>query len=209
MWWFYLPMAFDDFGLVMIIQEDPDGYRTLNDCTRVWRDGRVEQLGWPRVKIHYRSGTRLPVGATIEATAADGSPVVIEADAQCATPLHIGGGYGGDPDWGHGQWKGENFVERVTYDLTDPAVNGRAAFGVIDQVGRGVPRGRRHRSTRVGACSSTAASACTVRRASTTGVTSRPDISKVPSRTVKYRPWARHFDVRRLSVATLLLAKLD
>ncbi|HNP55724.1 MAG TPA: hypothetical protein PK331_00865 [Gordonia sp. (in: high G+C Gram-positive bacteria)] len=140
MWWFYLPMAFDDFGLVMIIQEDPDGYRTLNDCTRVWRDGRVEQLGWPRVKIHYRSGTRLPVGATIEATAADGSPVVIEADAQCATPLHIGGGYGGDPDWGHGQWKGENFVERVTYDLTDPAVNGRAAFGVIDQVGHAVCR---------------------------------------------------------------------
>ena len=50
------------------------------------------------------------------------------------------GGYGGDADWSHGQWKGENFVERVTYDLTDPAVAGRSAFGVIDHVGHAVCR---------------------------------------------------------------------
>ena len=48
-----LPMAFDDFGIVMIIQEAPSGFRSLNDCTRICSDGRVEQLGWPRVKIHY------------------------------------------------------------------------------------------------------------------------------------------------------------
>ena len=119
------------------------------------------------MKIHYRSGTRPPVGATIEATAADGSPVVIEADAQCATPLHIGGGYGGDPDWGHGQWKGENFVERVTYDLTDPAVNGRAAFGVIDRsVDTGCAAARPTApSTRVGVLPEHGSFACTVRRA--------------------------------------------
>lgn len=140
MWWLYVPMAFKDFGMVLIIQEDADGFRTLNDCTRVWKDGRVEQLGWPRVTIHYRSGTRLPTGATIEATGQDGKPIVIEADAKAGTPLHIGGGYGGDADWSHGQWKGENFVERVTYDLTDPAVAGRSAFGVIDHVGHAVCR---------------------------------------------------------------------
>ncbi|EUA07080.1 hypothetical protein I553_0089 [Mycobacterium xenopi 4042] len=39
-------MAFDDFCVVLIIQEAPNGFRSLNDCTRVWRDGRVEQLGW-------------------------------------------------------------------------------------------------------------------------------------------------------------------
>ena len=69
MWWLYVPMAFDDFGIVIIIQEEPSGFRSLNDCTRIWKDGRVEQLGWPRVKIHYRSGTRIPTGATIDATA--------------------------------------------------------------------------------------------------------------------------------------------
>ena len=35
----------DDFAIVIIIQEDPSGFRSLNDCTRIWRDGHVEQLG--------------------------------------------------------------------------------------------------------------------------------------------------------------------
>src|SRR4029077_16557852 len=60
MWWLYVPMAFDGFGIVIIIREDPQGLRPLNACTRIWKGGRVEQLGWPRVKIHYRSGTRIP-----------------------------------------------------------------------------------------------------------------------------------------------------
>ena len=72
MWWLYVPMAFDDFSIVLIIQEEPSGFRSLNDCTRIWKDGRVEQLGWPRVKIHYTSGTRIPTGATIDATAPTG-----------------------------------------------------------------------------------------------------------------------------------------
>ena len=47
MWWLYVPMAFDDFAVVLIIQEEPNGFRSLNDCTRIWRDGRVEQIGTP------------------------------------------------------------------------------------------------------------------------------------------------------------------
>jgi hypothetical protein len=33
MWWLYVPMAFDDFAIVLIIQEEPSGFRSLNDCT--------------------------------------------------------------------------------------------------------------------------------------------------------------------------------
>ncbi|CAN5683031.1 hypothetical protein BH09ACT8_BH09ACT8_52290 [soil metagenome] len=138
MWWLYVPMAFDDFAVVMIIQEAPDGYRSLNDCTRIFKDGRVEQLGWPRVKIHYRSGTRIPTGATIEATAGDGSALRFDVESKLPVPIHVGGGYGGDSDWIHGVWKGENFTERLTYDMTDPAIIARAGFGVIDHVGRAV-----------------------------------------------------------------------
>jgi len=138
MWWLYVPMAFDDFAIVLIIQEAPDGFRSLNDCTRIWRDGRVEQLGWPRVKIHYRSGTRIPTGATIEATDANGAPLRFDVESKLPVPIHVGGGYGGDSDWIHGTWKGEKFTERLTYDMNDPAVVGRAAFGVIDHVGRAV-----------------------------------------------------------------------
>ncbi len=140
MWWLYVPMAFDDFGIVVIIQEEPSGFRSLNDCTRIWKDGRVEQLGWPRIKIDYRSGTRIPTGATIDATASDGRPVHVEVESKLPVPLHVGGGYGGDPDWTHGLWKGENFTERRTYGMTDPAVVGRSAFGVIDHVGRAICR---------------------------------------------------------------------
>lgn len=138
MWWLYVPMAFDDYAIVLIIQEEPSGFRSLNDCTRIWRDGRVEQLGWPRVKIHYRSGTRIPTGATIEATDAAGAPLRFEVESRLAVPIHVGGGYGGDVDWLHGVWKGAAFTERLTYDMTDPAVLGRAGFGVIDHVGRAV-----------------------------------------------------------------------
>ena len=136
MWWLYVPMAFDDFMVCVILQEDPDGHRTLNDVHRVWPDGRVEQLGWPLVKVHYASGGRTPTGATVSLTTPQGTPLTLETESLRATPLHVGGGYGGDPDWTHGTWKGEEFVERVTYDLGDDAVQGRFMFGCVDHVGR-------------------------------------------------------------------------
>jgi len=138
MWWLYVPMRFDDFAVVLIMQESPDGYRTLNDCHRVFPDGRVEQLGWPQVRVHYASGTRTPTGATITCTTPSGDPLTLEVASLLAAPLHVGGGYGGDPDWTHGVWRGEKFVERVTYDLADEAVQGRFMFGCVDHVGRAI-----------------------------------------------------------------------
>lgn len=138
MWWLYVPMRFEDFAIVLIMQEGPDGFRTLNDCTRIWRDGRVEQLGWPQVKVRYASGTRIPTGASIACTTPAGKPVQVEVESLTHAPLHLGGGYGGDSDWTHGMWKGPAFTERVTYDLNDPDVAGRVMFGVIDHVGRAV-----------------------------------------------------------------------
>ncbi|WP_370247369.1 hypothetical protein [Nocardioides sp.] len=138
MWWLYVPMRFEEFALVVILQEQPDGYRSLNDCHRVWPDGRVEQLGWPQVRIRYAPGTRTPTGATLTCITADGRTLEVEVASLLAAPLHVGAGYGGDPDWTHGQWKGEGFAERVTYDLADPAVQGRFMFGCVDHVGRAV-----------------------------------------------------------------------
>jgi hypothetical protein len=138
MWWLYVPLRFDDFMICLIVQEEPDGYRSLNDCHRVWRDGRVEQLGWPRVDVRYAPGTRVPTGATIACTTNDGSPFVVEVESRLAVPLHVGGGYGGDPDWTHGMWRGAGFTERVTYDLRADDVAGRVMFGVIDHVCRAV-----------------------------------------------------------------------
>ena len=135
-WWLYVPLRFEEFAIVLIVQELPDGYRTLNDANRVWSDGRVEQLGWPRVDIEYRSGTRHPEHATISCTTPSGEPVVIEVDTLTFNALNAGAGYGGDPDWGHGHWRGPGLREGARYDLTDPAVAGRVPFSVVDHVAR-------------------------------------------------------------------------
>jgi hypothetical protein len=135
-WWLYAPIRFDEFAVVLIVQEAPDGFRTLNDASRVWTDGRVEQLGWPRVDIRYRSGTRHPEHATIHCTTPDGTPLTLEIDTLTHVGLNVGAGYGGDPDWGHGQWKGRGWSSDAVYDLTDPAVSGRIPFSVVDHVAR-------------------------------------------------------------------------
>jgi hypothetical protein len=135
-WWLYVPLRFDDFAVVLIAQERPDGFRTLNDAVRVWADGRVEQLGWPVVSIRYRSGTRHPVGATLRCTAPDGRPVVIDIETLTSVALNVGAGYSGDPDWGHGQWRGAKFAEGAVYDLTDPAIAGRMPYSAVDHVAR-------------------------------------------------------------------------
>jgi hypothetical protein len=137
-YWLYVPLRFEDFAVVVIVQELPDGFRTLNDATRIWRDGRIEQLGWPRVEIDYRPGTRHPEHAVLHLTDPDGKPVVIEVDTLGFVVLHAGAGYGGDPDWGHGQWRGRAFAEGQEYDMNDPDIVARTPFGVIDHVGRAV-----------------------------------------------------------------------
>jgi len=60
--------------------------------------------------------------------------VTIEIQTVNFIALHVGAGYGGDPDWTHGQWKGANWSDAQTYDLTDPAVTDRVPWGVIDHV---------------------------------------------------------------------------
>jgi hypothetical protein len=139
-WWTYVPLRFDDFALVLIMQEDGDGFRSLNDAVRVWPadSGRpiVEQLGWPEINIHYRSGTRVPTGAVIRMTDRSGKPVTVDIESKGYVVLHAGPGYGTDPDWSHGQWRGRNWVEGVRYDMNAPDIVARTPFGVIDHVAR-------------------------------------------------------------------------
>ena len=140
-WWTYVPLRFDDFALVVIVQEDGDGTRLLNEALRVWpadRQRPPEQLGWPEIEVRYRSGTRHPAGAVIHLAERGGKPVTVEIETLGYVALNCGPGYGGDPDWSHGQWRGRGWVERVDVDLTDPSVAGRVPFGVVDHVARAV-----------------------------------------------------------------------
>lgn len=141
-WWLYVPLRFDDFAIVVIVQESPDGYRTLNDATRVYDDGRVEQLGWPRVEIDYRPGTREPVAARLHLTTPGGEPLLVEIEPRGGIALHVGCGYGGDPTWGHGQWKGRDWSEAATYDLLSEEIRSRLPWGVTDHPARATCAGQ-------------------------------------------------------------------
>lgn len=135
-WWLYAPIRFETFALIVILQEQPDGYRTLNDARRVFADGSVEQLGWPRVEFQYRSGSRHPDKAAIHLTTSKGLPLIAEVETMTFQALHIGSGYGGDSEWSHGQWKGAGWVDFSTYDYSDPETVGRVPWGVIDHAAR-------------------------------------------------------------------------
>jgi hypothetical protein len=132
-WWLYVPLRFDEFQIIVMAQEQADGYRTLNDAKRVWADGRIEQLGWPVYDIRYRSGSRHPEHATLHLQDMRGKPVTVEIDTLGFVPLQMGPGYG-DAEWAHGQWKGADWAESVVVDLADPAVVPRIPFGNIDHV---------------------------------------------------------------------------
>ena len=141
-WWLYVPMRFEDFALIVIVQESPDGHRTLSHATRTFADGTVEQLGWPRIEFSYRSGTRHPESARIHLTRPSGEPLVVTVETKLALALHIGAGYGGDPEWSHGQWLGRNWASSSTYDHTDPEIAGRVPWGVVEHVARAVCDGQ-------------------------------------------------------------------
>ena len=135
-YWIYAPLRFEEFMVIVIVGENGEGYRTLNDATRVWPDGRVEQLGWPRIDISYKSGTRHPERAALHVTDADGKPFTIEVETLGFVPLHLGSGYAPDADWQHGRWMGPGWVSPISFDVTDPAVAPRIPFGTIDHVAR-------------------------------------------------------------------------
>ena len=135
-WWLYVPVRFDDFALIVIVQESPDGYRTLNEASRVFADGRVEQLGWPRIEVDYVSGTRLPIGARLHLTTPSGEPLLVEVSSLVGVPLHVGAGYGPDPDWTHGTWHGRDWSRTDRYDMKDPEIVGRTVWGIVDHAAR-------------------------------------------------------------------------
>ncbi|GGO50882.1 hypothetical protein [Streptomyces lasiicapitis] len=141
--WIWCPVRFDDRFLMVIAQEDADGYRTLNDATLV-RPGRPDrQLGWPQADITYRSGTRHPARAVVHLTDPETrKPLELGVEPLTSLPLAVGAGYPPADDWQHGTWRGRDWVDRRTYDLSDPAAHPLAAYGVIDHAARFTLDGR-------------------------------------------------------------------
>ncbi|MGW7521541.1 hypothetical protein ACWGJ2_38845 [Streptomyces sp. NPDC054796] len=144
--WIWSPVRFADRFLVVIAQEDADGYRTLNEALLV-RDGhRDTQLGWPRTEIAYRPGTRHPERAVVHLDAppsGHGSkPLELHVETLTSSPLAVGAGYPPADDWQHGTWRGRGWNERRVYDLSDPSAHPLSAYGVTDHAARFTLEGR-------------------------------------------------------------------
>jgi hypothetical protein len=130
-WWLYVPLRFEDYAVILIAQELPDGTRILNDARRVSASG-VEQLGWPEVEIAYKPGTRFPSGAKVHfSRLAD----PLEIEPLGFVSLAHGPGYSGGA-WGHGQWMGHKWVEGTVHDMATPEVTAMLPFSMIDHACR-------------------------------------------------------------------------
>ncbi|WP_186627805.1 hypothetical protein [Rhodococcus sp. BP22] len=133
-WWVYCPLRFEEFAILFIAQEDANGHRSLNNAIRVYKDGRVEQLGWPRVEIVYAPGSRRMTTARLHMTDPQGKPVLVDLTPKTSITLQIGGGYGSDPEWSHGRWMGADWSLSSRYDTTESALAQRSFTGVNEYV---------------------------------------------------------------------------
>ncbi|QES51147.1 hypothetical protein DEJ50_28205 [Streptomyces venezuelae] len=144
--WLWIPVRFEDRFLMVIVQEDADGHRTLTEAVQVFPEaaGRPDtQLGWPYADIAYRPGSRHPESAVIHLTdPVSRKPLELGVEILCSSPLAVGAGYPPAGDWQHGSWQGRGWTDRRVYDLSDPTAHPMAAFGVTDHSARFTLDGR-------------------------------------------------------------------
>ncbi|MFU8763637.1 MAG: hypothetical protein ACNA7T_03885 [Haliea sp.] len=136
--WNYAPMQFDDFSILYIVNEHNDGQRVLEDAVRVWKDPsrETEWLGRPEHDHHLvvakpyqsfidRSVLRFPD--------APGGPLEVAVTPLTHVWVMVGTGYGLEPDWKHGMYKGKEVVEYFSLDLEQDK---ERMFGLVDNAAR-------------------------------------------------------------------------
>jgi len=133
--WNYAPMQFDDYSILYICSEFPDGSRNLVDSRRVWRDPDrpVEALGRPEHAHEFEPGTRRVARSTLSFPDAPGGRVDIEVTPLIEAHIGAGTGYGLDADWRHGMYQGELVVQGL--DLDTVADRDRL-LGLVDSAAR-------------------------------------------------------------------------
>ncbi|MCX5076548.1 hypothetical protein OHA84_07805 [Streptomyces sp. NBC_00513] len=143
--WLWIPVRFEDRFLMVVVQEDADGHRILNEAVQVFPEGDDRhdvQLGWPHTDIRYRPGSRHPESAVVHLTDPARKPLELGVRVLNSSPLAVGAGYPPAADWQHGTWHGRAWTDRRVYDLSDPTAHPMAAFGVTDHSARFTLDGR-------------------------------------------------------------------
>ncbi|MCF8590514.1 hypothetical protein [Gordonia liuliyuniae] len=119
--WIYAVMRFDEFAIVVVVQELRTGERIMGDAKRVWNDParEPEWLGRVEHEIEFVSGTREPARATLRFVKPDGTITRVECEPQVANYIGFGTGYGLEQDWRHGMWQGDEKVEALRNKISE------------------------------------------------------------------------------------------
>ncbi|GAA3308189.1 hypothetical protein GCM10020295_69480 [Streptomyces cinereospinus] len=132
----WCPVRCDDRFLMVIVQEDADGGRALNDATVVRPDHPDRRLGPVRPEIAYRPGTRHPERALIR-LGDPREPLELDVEVLTSAPLTPAAGR---PPAGDRRHRGD--PGRRAHDLTGPAARPLlAAPGVTGHAARFRPAG--------------------------------------------------------------------
>jgi hypothetical protein len=134
--WNYDPMMFDDYSIVYICSEKPDGSRDMENATRVWKDPSRpnEHLGRPDHEHEFVSGTRVVKRSKLSFPHAPGGAIEIEVTPLMNSHIGVGTGYAPEPDWKHGMYQGPDVVVQGV-DL-DTEKDADRFWGIVDAAAR-------------------------------------------------------------------------
>ncbi|NLU83704.1 hypothetical protein [Rhodococcus sp. HNM0569] len=118
--WIYSVMQFDDFTVSVVLQEDEQGRRLVEEAVRIPRDGgEPEWLGRPEHRLEFAPGTRDVTGASLSFHRPTGETVTVDVALVLPNYIGIGTGYGLEADWRHGMWQGPLVVQEVRRAVAD------------------------------------------------------------------------------------------
>jgi hypothetical protein len=104
-WWYWLPVHFEDGAMLFFVNEDGDGKAWNAGLLSCPDGGEIEHFADASLDVTFSPGTRWPTHATVTARDAKGAPCTIEIEPG-ANFYMSGLGYM-HPEWSHGMNHGE------------------------------------------------------------------------------------------------------
>jgi len=140
--WNYAPMQFDDFSILYIVNEEPDGSRPMNEAVLIWADPEreAEWLGAPVFEHTLDPGTRMiSTPSVLRFPEAPRGEFAVRVTPLVHSYIAVGTGYGVGDEFRHGMYMGDLLVEGKTWDMAE--LDTWAWYGVVDHAARFVIEG--------------------------------------------------------------------
>ncbi|MEU2006491.1 hypothetical protein ACH47B_35495 [Rhodococcus sp. NPDC019627] len=126
--WIWSPMQFEERTVHLIVSEHASGEREIETVRQVptfTAGGSVLELSGPEHELKFDANRELLDGSSISFLEADGTRRQVNLEPLRRAYLRAGTGYGGPDPWRHGAYMGQNWVDSVSYDLSDESVTAR------------------------------------------------------------------------------------